>query len=306
MDRQPSLRRTTGALTIRSDAGQPPPAQDDPSNTGSARRTGALGWWINLTAPPWPDHPLPIAARERLRKAELTSVSILAIFACLIALVSNSLADPATAGAVAAIAISLLIAAILNRTGRTRIAAYIVPSVMLLIMMANLSQGSIGLIDLPIYDLMVVPIILVSIIGDRRAPRIFAAIAIAFVIGSYVLSIHATITLPDGKTFDGIAYEQTIYGIFGMLNRHVALLFFAALFGWMGARSVEQAIARADRAEEIARLEHAFAEQTRQLEYGIREIQQVHVRVANGDYNARAPLTQDHILWQIAYALNNL
>ena len=147
--------------------------------------------------------------------------------------------------------------------------------------------------------------VLVAFIGNRRAPWFFALIAIAFVVGSYLLEPHQAAQV-NGTSFDELAQEQQTFGIWGMLNRHIALLFFAALFGWMGARSVDNAIARADQAEELARLEHAFAEQTRQLEQGIREIQQVHVRVANGDFNARAPLAQDHILWQIAYSLNNL
>jgi hypothetical protein len=270
------------------------------------RRTGLLGWWLNLTAPRWPSHTIPIVERERLRKAELTSFSILAIFACLIALVSNSLADVTTAEAVIGIAIALLIAAVLNRTGHTRIAAYLVPSVMMLIMAANLLQGSLELIELPIYDLFVIPIILVALIGDRSAPWVFAAIAIAFVVGSYALEPRVTLNLGQGVTFDGLAYEQNIFGVWGMVNRHVTLLFFAAFFGWLGASSVDNAIARADRAEEVARLEHAFAEQSMQLEQGIREIQQTHIKVANGDYKARAPLAEDHILWQIANALNNL
>ncbi len=283
------------------------PSPEDASRAaGGMSRTGLLGWWLNLTAPHWPTHTIPIAERERLRKAELTSLSILAIFTCLLALVSNSLADATTAEAVGAIAISLLIAGGLNRTGRTRAAAYLVPSVMLLIIMANILQGAMELINLPIYDLLAIPIFLVSLIGDRRAPWTFAALSIAFVVGSYMLQERLLVSLPNGLSFDGIAYEESIFGTWGMINRHVTLLFFAAFFGWLGARSVDHAIARADRAEEIAQLEHAYAEQSRQLEEGIRKIQETHVEVANGNYAARAPLAQDHILWQIAYALNNL
>lgn len=273
---------------------------------GGMRRTGLLGWWLNLTSPAWPTYVVRVAERERLRKAELTSLSILAIFVCLVALVSNSLDDPTTAEAVVAIAISLLIAAVLNRTGRTRLAAYLVPSVMLLIMAANVVQGSLGLIGLPIYDLFAIPIFLVSLIGDRRVTWVFAAVAITFVVGSYLTVSHEVLKLSNGVSFDSIAYEQNIFGVWGMINRHVTLLFFAAFFGWLGARSVDTAIARADRAEEIARLEHAIAEQTRQLEQGIETIRQTHARVANGDFAARAPLEQEHILWQIAYSLNNL
>ncbi len=280
----------------------------NPGAESIARRQGLVGWWLNLTAPPWPAYSIPVKERERLRKAELTSCSILAIFAFLIALVSNSLADPTTAQAVGLMAIFLFIAALLNRTGRTRAAAYLIPSAMSLLLMATVVQAPDGLklIGLPIYDLFVIPVFVVSLIGDRRAPWVFATIAIAFVVGSYSLEQHEVITLSNGLAFDGIGYEQHIFGVWGMVNRHIALLFFAALLGWMGARSVDNAIARADRAEEIARLEHAIAEQTRQLEQGIEAIRQTHARVANGDYSARAPLNQEHVLWQIAYSLNNL
>ncbi len=283
------------------------PSLPDSSPVSIVRREGLLGWWLNLTAPPWPNHPIPIAQRERLRKAELTSFSILAIFAFCIALVSNSLADVATAQAVGILAVGLLIAAILNRTGRTRTAAYLVPSLFMLVAVGAVLQGQGGFrpIGLPIYDLFVIPIVVVSLTGNRNAPWIFAAVAIGFVVGSFLLEPHAMI-LVGGIRFDEIGYELNIFGTWGVINRDVALLFFAALFGWMGARSVDNAIARADRAEEIARLEHAIAEQTRQLEEGIKAIQQTHVKIANGDFSARAPLPQDHILWQIAFSLNNM
>src|SRR5258708_19848012 len=57
---------------------------------------------------------------------------------------------------------------------------------------------------------------------------------------------------------------------------------------------------------EIIALERANAEQKNQLEAGIQLILQTHVQTANGNFNARAPLTKDHVLWQIAYSLNNL
>ncbi len=57
---------------------------------------------------------------------------------------------------------------------------------------------------------------------------------------------------------------------------------------------------------EIIALERSNAEQKYQLEAGIQLILQTHVQTANGNFSARAPLTEDHVLWQIAYSLNNL
>jgi hypothetical protein len=295
-----------------------PPAKEKQSfpgfqNTGAqsmVTRRGLVGWWLNLTAPRWPAHPIPMKERERLRKAELTSFSILAIFAFLLALVSNSLAHAATAQAVILMGVVLLIAAILNRAGWTRSAAYLIPSVLMLLLAITIIRGPGGglqLIGLPIYDLFVIPIILVSLVGDRRATWAFVFVAIAFVVGDFMVEPHTPIGVANGVSFDDINYAiEHFGGVWGVINRHVAMLFFAALFGWLGAWSVDHAIARADRAEEIARLEHAIAEQTHQLQQGIEAIRQTHVRVANGDYTARAPLNKEHILWQVAHSLNTL
>jgi hypothetical protein len=260
-------------------------------------RHGLLGWWLDLTAPPPPPKTALISERERLRKAELTSVSLLAVFACLLALVSNSLADLATAEAVVAIALSLLVAAVLNRTGRTRVAAYFVPSVLLLIMAAHVVQEPLGLIGLPVYDLFAIPVFLVSLLGDRRATWVFGGVAMAFVIWSYESVPHEVLPLSGGAPFDGIGYQEHIFGIWGMVNRHLILIFFAALLGWIGARSVDKAILRADRSDEMAAfLEQARrqeAEQARRLHDLLQEMMDAFVAQANGEtrYLADRPPT---------------
>jgi hypothetical protein len=225
-----------------------------------------------------------------------------------VALVSNSLAHPSTAEAVGIMAVGLVIAALLNRSGHTRAAAYLIPSLlMVLIALAVVgTKGGLELAMLPAYDLFVLPIFLISLIGDRKAPWLFALAAIAFIVGDFALQPHALITSAGASHFDSISYLVTAVTWWGGINRHVALALFAAFFGWLGARSVEAAMRRADQAEELAALEHAVAEQRRQLEYGVQQLLETHVRIANGDFNARAPLHQDHQLWQVAASLNNL
>jgi hypothetical protein len=66
------------------------------------------------------------------------------------------------------------------------------------------------------------------------------------------------------------------------------------------AQKLEQTIA------DIVALQRAIAQQKQELESGIEQILQTHVQVANGDFSTRAPLAQDHLLWQIAHSLNNL
>lgn len=57
---------------------------------------------------------------------------------------------------------------------------------------------------------------------------------------------------------------------------------------------------------EIVAFEESIAIQKKELEEGIQQLLQTHIQAANGDFNVRAPLAQDHVLWQIAYSLNNL
>ncbi|HEY7849188.1 MAG TPA: hypothetical protein VIC27_03935 [Ktedonobacterales bacterium] len=277
-----------------------------PSMSGRAStRSGLSGWWLNLTAPPEPDRILSHAQSERLRKAELTSLTLIPVFAFLIALVSNSLVSAATAEAAGVMAIVLIIAATLNRAGYTRTAAYLVPSALgLLLALSLVAAPGLRLIGFPIYDLFVVPIFLVSLTGNRRASWYFAFVAIVIIVADYFLQPHQLVTGMGAVRFDEIAFEQGIFGVWGMLNRHIALCFFAAFFGWLGARSVDTAIARADRAEEIAQLESVVADQKRALDYGVQELTQAFVRAANGDYNVRVNIPRQNPLWSLGAQMN--
>src|SRR5262245_37128068 len=91
-----------------------------------------------------------------------------------------------------------------------------------------------------------------------------------------------------------------------LIGRPIALQIIVATVAFLWVKGSDEAIRRADRTEELAALEQSFAEQRRQLELGVQQILETHVRAANGDYSARAPLSQDNLLWQVAASLNNL
>jgi hypothetical protein len=274
-----------------------------------SKRFGLAGWWLDLTAPPRPGGSVSLAERERIRKAELTSYSILAVFALLVILVSYTLTQPSARLAIIAMAVGLCIAAVLNRYGWTRTAAYLVPSLLMaLIMVAILmAPGGLSYPWLITYDLLAIPIFLSSITLDRRAPWVLAPIALAFVLWDFATQRHSIINIPGVTNFDHIAYTQVTVGWWGMVNRHVALIFFAAFFSWLGARSVEQAIARADRAEEIARLEETLAQaetqRTEQLNVFIQELIDAFVAQANG-VEQYLQLPADHPMSSTMHFLN--
>ncbi len=282
-------------------------------NIGSRR--GIVGWWLNLTAPPVPKLLASVDARERLRKAELTSFSILAVFFFLLALVVNTLADAATAQAVVIMAVGLVIAAVCNRlgVGNMRFAAYFVPSLVFVVIVLAIvgARGGLDLVLIPAYDLFAIPIFISSLTGNQRIPWLFGFAAVAVILLDFFTAPHTLYTVQsqtigNADAFDSIRYLLSRVGPVGAVNRHIALTIFAALFSWLGARSVDGAIRRADRAEEFAEYERRELESKRQIEVAAQHLLEVHTRVANGDFNSRVALDRGNVLWSVGQSLNNL
>ena len=274
-----------------------------------SKRFGLAGWWLDQTAPPRPGGIVSLGERERIRKAELTSYSILAVFFLLLILVSDALTQPSARLAIIAMAVGLCIAALLNRSGWTRTAAYLIPSLLMALIMAAILMTSGGL-SYPwvvAYGLLAIPVFLSSITLDRRAPWILALIALAFVLLDFSFQRRSIVNTKGVVNFDHLSYTQQTVGWWGMVNLSVALIFFAAFFSWLGARSVEQAIARADRAEEVARLEEALAQaetqRTEQLNVFIQELIDAFVAQANG-VEQYLQLPGDHPLTSTVHFLN--
>lgn len=233
-------------------------------------RKGALGWWLNLTAPPRPADNAPIQEKERVRKAELTSYSILAIFVLVVGLVSNSLADPASAESVGGMGFFLVIAAVLNRTGHTRTAAYLLPSLFMALDVAAIVHstsanttpaGQLTLLLLPAYDLLAIPIFLSSLTANQKAPWVFGVIAGLFIVLDYNIQPHASVLMYGHSVNELAFWTPTAGGDWAMINRHLFIALFAAFFGWLGARSVENAITHADRSDEIIALTKQIAQE---------------------------------------------
>lgn len=93
---------------------------------------------------------------------------------------------------------------------------------------------------------------------------------------------------------------------YDVVAQPIGLQIIVAVVTYLWVRSALRAIARADRAEEVAELQQREAERTHQLESGIQQLLRTQVRAANGDLTARANLSQDNILWQVGISLNFL
>lgn len=154
--------------------------------------------------------------------------------------------------------------------------------------------------NLPLYDLLLMTVLFAASLLPPTYIVLIAAVNVLFMLGHLYLARNAsgigTLALQQ--------YLQTQF--YAALIRPTALEIIVGVVAALWVRSTTQAINRANRAELIARLEHAVAQQKEQLQQEIQQILQTYTEVANGDLSARSPLSHDTLLWPLANALNTL
>jgi len=266
---------------------------------------GPLEWWYKLTAPQEAQLSDSFEKRELVRRGRLAS-TILFFFGIILLLVLSIGVIGNHTIAIAAIILLLVvaIAAAVNRQGLSNIAGLMISFALnlALIIVIVTSPGGLSASSLGLFDLLVFVELFVASLLPVNWVFVAAAINIAFIVID-LLTQHRT------PNFSVVMATDS----YPILLRPIMLHIIVTVVLWLWVRSATQAIARADRAEVIASLEHAVAEQERavaqqkrMLDISIQQIVETHTRVANGDFSARVPLTQENILWQIAGSLNNL
>ncbi len=276
-------------------------------NKKQTRNVALLAWWYRLAAPPEPPITASIAQRERARHGKLASITIPIFMLFLLSFFPPVIASKDPAIPIIELLLGLtgsILALFLNRRGFTEWAGMLVLFIEYVggtLTMLNYPHG-LTVNDLPMLDFTIIPDVLV--LAFFSANTLFAiAFANAFQIWIIVVDgPHSTAITQILQT----SPSQIFYHVYVLQLITVIVLYLCA-------RSTEIALGRADRAEVIITFERQEKERQeqelerkRQLDAGIQQILQTHVDVANGDFGARAPLHQDHVLWQVAVALNNL
>ncbi len=264
-----------------------------------------LVWWHRLTLPPSFEMRASPQEREHVRQSHLTShVLLITLLFVLLSFLLSFLSTNALLISIWTITFTvLLLAVVLNRLGRTRMSNIVVVAVLELGSMGSiLTTLQTGFLMFPLFDVLVLPLVItVSLLPIRWS------IGIAVLNGLFftLTFVWASQTLECMITFHQILMS-IVSGPF---------LLQGALFGiaLLWRLKATNALARADRAEAIARLEHDLAEQGRivaeqkqQLEEGLHQIIDTQLRVAYGDLHARVSLDDTHPLWQIAGSFNTL
>jgi hypothetical protein len=197
------------------------------------------------------------------------------------------------------------VAMIFNQIGKVAIVS------LLLILVVDLGCGLMLLTSPMGLDVGDLPVFDVLIVSELIAVSLLPAVSVFPVALSNILFIFAVLALmPRTPALNMMLASDMAYNT---IVQPVSLQIVIAVVSYIWVRSALRAIARADRAEEIALLQRREAEllrreaeRTRQLDMGSEHLLQVLVRAANGDRAARANLPPDDLLWRVGNGLNLL
>ncbi len=264
-----------------------------------------LEHWYALAAPPQPPATAGSSQRERARRGRIASLTTLIFMLFLLALLVRIISSKNIMWIMTQLLElgGCVLALFLNRKGLINLAGLLVLVVVYLQQTLTITDapGGLTVSGLPMLDFSVLP--------DILALAFFSANSLFLIICINIVQAWAVLTYgPHDASITQLLHTapiQTFSHIYDLQLITAAALY---VFG----RSVEHALARADRAEEIAAFEkrekerkQQELEQKQQLDAGIQQILETHIAVANGNLDARAPLQQDHVLWQLSVALNN-
>lgn len=281
----------------------PSPHQSPPENSASAAvktNKGFLQRWYRLTAISEVTESAPFAERERVRQSQLTSFVLLFYTVMVVSLVPVCFLVmsiyPTYIWLMLGLVSICIVALVLNSRGFIITAGIIVNiGSFTALTLAIFSTVPLDATTLQAYDMyVVVELLAVSLLPPR-------SVFIAFL--ASVASILTTLIYMPLTT----VLEQDLESRFFLIvARPLGTLLLVAGAAYILASTMTEAIKRAGQAEMIAKLEHELLEQRQEVDGDIQQLLKTHVEIANGNLNARAPLAQDSVLWQIARALNTL
>lgn len=264
-----------------------------------------FAWWYRWSCIPEPALDAPLEKRERFRRARLVSLVIflMQVFVITSLPAGFSGTNPALLILLIFAFIANVVAMICNRFGFTTIAGLLVVFNVEISMGTNIitTPHGLSLAALPLFDLLVIPLVLAASLLPGGFVFLFAVL-------NSIFAILGTLFLPHNAEFSAALKTS----VFGLVSLPVFIQLILAVIAFVWVRSANQAIARADRAEQIAILEHdiaesrqQLAEQKERLEAAIQVIADGLSTVARSDSYQRIP-TQGNVLWQIVGPINNM
>jgi hypothetical protein len=268
-----------------------------------------VNWWLRYTSWGW-DQPTfgTLAQRERQRRSRLASWLILGLLAGVIVLSPLALQDARARATLVVWVVGLLGAVALNRRGWVTLTGVVLVALFSGGLLAANLASPIGLTmgELPNFDAYVVPLVLAATLLPRASIFLVAAGNSLLIVGNYLLQPHNVNITQDAHLYSS-ATVQTV----SFLVRPIAIQLVLGVVAYLWLRGAEEAIRRADRAEELAILEQREvtwarweAERTVAIEEGVRYLHQTLQEWTRGDVQHTLPRMPGVVLEQLGGELH--
>jgi hypothetical protein len=248
-----------------------------------------------------------IALREKARRKQIVGAILLVIVVFQLVELPGALMMH-TAMDIGTVVLGLAlcaVAALFNQFGKITIVT------VLLIAVIDLGCGLMLLTSPMGLDVSNLPVFDVLLVSELIAVSLLPALSVFPVaLGNIFFTIAVLMFAPRTMELNMVLTSNMAYDT---ILQPIGLQIIVALVCYIWVRSALRALARADRAEEIAQLQRRETELLRReaefnhiFTQGSDHLLQVLVRAANGDHRVRSALNQDHPLWRIGNALNVL
>lgn len=258
-------------------------------------------WWLRMTSTGWDLPQETIEQREKVRRSRLTSWILLGMLVTLVAFIPATFMDRASAFAVLFALAGVLVAMLCNRMGLVTVAGTILVILTCLAVIGVVlgsADGKIHLVYLPAYDVLVISVILGASILPRGAAFIIAGVNVVLIYGDLMLQPWST----------DLHQALSQYSMAVIAGRPVAIQIMTAVIAFLWVRGMDQAVRRADRAEELRTIEQRFSmaetERKARVEEFVQEVINALRLLANGQ-EGLIILSSDHPLHQQGMFINN-
>jgi hypothetical protein len=158
------------------------------------------------------------------------------------------------------------------------------------------APGGLDIGNLPVFDVLIVSELIAVSLLPAESVFLVALTNALFTFVAITFQPHTAAL--EHFLASGMGYTAIVHPL--------SLQIVVAVVTYIWVRSTQYAIARADRAEEIAELRKRETDRKQQLDTDIEQMSRVLVRAANGDRSARVDLSRDNVLWRVGNSFNLL
>ncbi len=268
----------------------------------------AFAWWYRIAAPKAVAPDASYGARERLRRGRLASIILLLELIVLVAVLITIGLPSQNISLLITVVLAILamgVGILANRQGLSTLTSWIVVASLDVAMLfyATSAPGGMSSFSLPMLDLLVEPVVV--------AAFLFPISSLLLLAGGNILAIVLILTLyPHSPE---LAARIAAGGQVDMYFRPIALQVVSGVGLVLLKDRSRRDLQKAQRAEEIVRLQRALAERDHRaaeekliLDAAIQQIEEIHRKVANGELNARVSLAETAVLSSLGGKLNIL